>query len=66
MLGCICNSLSVLVTIYTALFNIQDYCISLTRPMCVCVCVCVCVCISYDYQNQQRLFPSTALSELSL
>lgn len=56
ILGCVCNSLSVVVTIYTAFFNIQEFCISPTRSMCVC--------ISCDYQNQQRLFPSTTLSVL--
>lgn len=36
MLGCICNSLSVVVTVCTASFlNIQEFCISATRSMCV-------------------------------
>jgi len=36
ILGCICNSLSVVVTVYTVFFlNIQEFCISPTRSRCV-------------------------------
>ena len=59
MLWCIYNSLSIVVTIYTAFFNIQEFCISPTRSLCVCVSLRLSESIAV-------VFTSAALIELSL